>query len=86
MWFPSLLFPGSHLRACRESSVVVVCVWKAIFSELRQNQGIKGKETGRSFHLASWSWQKSESQGKALGPQPQLFPTPEVAQTACVNH
>lgn len=79
--FLSLPCLGSHLQAYREGSVVVVCLcppWKPIFLELRRHQGIKGKETNRSFHLASWSWQKSEGQGKALGPKLQPVPTPEV--------
>lgn len=70
-WFLSLPFLGSPLQAYSEGSAVAAVgigpSWKAIFLELRQNQGIKGKETGRSFHLASRSWQKSEGQGKARG-------------------
>lgn len=79
-WFLSLPCQGSHLQASHEGSVVVVCLcplWKPIFLELRQHQGIKGKETNRSFHLASWSWLLG------LGPKLQPVPTPELPHCLC---
>lgn len=52
--------------------------WKPIFLELRQHQGIRNKETNRSFRLASRSWQKSEGQGMAPGPKLQPVSTLEA--------